>query len=351
MAKKIRILSLDGGGLRGIIPVLILKEIERRSGEKIFNLFDLISGTSTGGLIACGITVSDDGKNPKYTIQQIEDIYTHRGNDIFPKRSGFSKFLNSLSSLKNPHFSAEGIDKVLTEYFGTKRLTDCLKPLIVTSFDLYNNESLFFKSRHAFSDPQKNATLKDVCRATSAAPTYLPAYKFMFDNKARVCIDGGVYINNPTIVSLVEITKYHTDKIYDFPSIALSDVVVLSLGTGHYSSNIARNKVESWGLLDWATKISDVMMQAVNQATNYQAEELTKEGNFMRINLDIMEEKYADMADSSDETRNYLVNQVQSCIFGNQTLMNRLDDLIKLLKNINSDRTQAGVVKNEGQIA
>lgn len=155
MAKKIRILSLDGGGLRGIIPVLILKEIERRSGEKIFNLFDLISGTSTGGLIACGITVSDDGKNPKYTIQQIEDIYTHRGNDIFPKRSGFSKFLNSLSSLKNPHFSAEGIDKVLTEYFGTKRLTDCLKPLIVTSFDLYNNESLFFKSRHAFSDPQK----------------------------------------------------------------------------------------------------------------------------------------------------------------------------------------------------
>ena len=335
MAKKFRILSLDGGGLRGIIPVLILKEIERRSGEKIFNLFDLISGTSTGGLIACGITVSDNGQTPKYTVQQIEEIYTNRGKDIFPKRNAIGNFFNSLTALKKPRFSDDGIEKVLKEYFGSKRLTDCLKPILITTFDLYNNEALFFKSRHAVVEAQRNALLKDICRATSAAPTYLPAYKFTFDNKTRVCVDGGVYINNPSVASLVEITKYHKEPIYGFDDITLDDIQVLSLGTGHYSNDIARKKVEGWGLLDWATNITDVMMQAVNQTTNYQGEELTAKGNFLRINLDITDPKYSDMADSSEEARNYLINQVETQIFGNSTLMKQLDTLIESLKNNN----------------
>jgi uncharacterized protein len=332
MAKKFRILSLDGGGLRGIIPVLILKEIEKRSGQKIFNLFDLISGTSTGGLIACGITVSDDGIHPKYSIQQIEDIYTNRGKDIFPKQSALGRLLNSISSLKNPKFSEKGIDNVLTDYFGNKRLTDCIKPLLITSFDLYNNEAVFFKSRHAQQRAECNAYLKDVCRATSAAPTYLPAYKFMFDNKTRVCVDGGMYINNPTVASLVEVTKYYNDPAYQFESVSLDDIVVPSLGTGHYSNDIARKKVEGFGLLDWATNIADVMMQAVNQTTTYQADELTANENFLRINVDITDEKFSDMANSSDDTRNYLINTVQSQLFGNKTLMTQLDTIIAKLQ-------------------
>ncbi len=342
MSRKLRILSLDGGGLRGIIPVLILKEIERRTGEKIYNLFDLISGTSTGGLIACGITVSDNQKTPKYSIQDIEDIYTKRGKDIFPKKGFLGNIIDSISSLNKPRFSDKGIDSVLTEYFGTKRMSDCLTPLLISSYDLYNNEALFFKTRHAVSKPSKNALLKDMCRATSAAPTYLPAYKFTFDDKTRVCVDGGVYINNPTVASLVEVTKYHQSKVYDFERVTLSDIIVLSLGTGHYSSDLARKKVESWGLLEWATNITDVMMQAVNQTTTYQGEELTTSDNFLRINLDITEHKYSDMADSSDATRNYLINEVQSQIFGNGVLMDQLDALCKSL--VLNKKTQPALV-------
>lgn len=333
MGKKFRILSIDGGGLRGIIPVMVLKEIERRTGEKIINLFDLISGTSTGGLIACGITVSDDGINPKYSLQQIEDMYITRGKDIFPQRNAIGKVFNSFVSLKNPKFNEKGIEKVLTEYFGSRRMTDCIKPLLITSLDLYNNEALFFKSRHAFTVASKNALLKDICRATSAAPTYLPAYKFIFDNKTSLCVDGGVYINNPTVASLVEATKYHQDKIYGFGNIRLEDIQVLSLGTGKYSNDIARKKIEGWGLLDWATKITDVMMQAVNQTTTYQSEELTAMGNFLRIDLNITDPKYADMADSSEGTRKYLVDQVQSQIFNNRILMQQLDEIIHQLKS------------------
>lgn len=328
MAKKFRILSLDGGGLRGIIPVLVIKEVERRTGKPITESFDMIAGTSTGALIACGLSVSDDGRTPKYKISDIEKIYTERGKDIFPKNSWFKGLISNVSALKNPKFSPNGLQKVLEELLGEKRIADCFKPIFVTTFDLYNNEALLFKYRQAIADPSRNARLIDVCRATSAIPTYLPAYNFMYNEKKRVCVDGGIYMNNPSIGALVEITKFHNEKPYNIPDLNLSDISVLSIGTGHYSSEIARKKVEGFGLLDWATNITDVMMQAVNQTTTYQTEEITSTGNFLRINLDIDDPKYSDMADSSDETREYLIRQVNSQIINNSVLMGQLDALL-----------------------
>lgn len=328
MAKKFRILSLDGGGLRGIIPVLVIKEIERRTGKPITDSFDMIAGTSTGALIACGLSVSDDGRTPKYKITDIEKIYTERGKDIFPKKNWFKGFISGVSALKNPKFSPDGLQKVLEELLGEKRIADCFKPIFVTTFDLYNNEALLFKYRQAIANPSRNARLIDICRATSAAPTYLPAYNFMYNEKKRVCVDGGIYMNNPTVGALVEITKFHKEAPYKMDSLSLDEVSVLSIGTGHYSSEIARKKVEGFGLLDWATNITDVMMQAVNQTTTYQTEELTSVGNFLRINLDIDDPKYSDMADSSDETREYLIRQVNSQIINNSVLMGQLDALL-----------------------
>ena len=328
MSQKFRILSLDGGGLRGIIPVLILKEIERRTGKRITDTFDMVAGTSTGALIACGITVSDDGKNPKYNLEAIEKIYTERGKDIFPKKNWFSGVVSGISSLKNPKFMPDGLQKVLEELLGEKRIADCMKPIFVTTFDLYNNEALLFKSRQALREANRNARLIDICRATSAAPTYLPAYNFMYNEKKRVCVDGGIYMNNPAVGALVEVTKYHKETPYNFQELSLNDISVLSIGTGHYSSEIARKKVEGFGLLDWATNITDVMMQAVNQTTTYQTEEFVSDGNFLRINLDIDDPKYSDMADSADETREYLIRMVNSQIISNSVLMAQLDKFL-----------------------
>lgn len=329
MSKKFRILSIDGGGLRGIIPVLILKEIERRSGKPVTDLFDMIAGTSTGGLIACGLTVSDDGKNPKYGLQDIENIYSQRGNDIFPKKTFLKSLISKVSSLKNPKFSADGLQKVLVDLLGQKRISDCMKPILVTSYDLFNNEAILFKYRHAIRYPENNALLVDVCRATSAAPTYLPAYDFTYQDKKRVCVDGGIYMNNPAMGALVELIKYYNEPPYSLSELKLADISILTLGTGHYSSEIARKKVESWGLLDWATNITDVMMQAVNQTTNYQAEELTATGNFLRINPAITNPDFSDMADSSKEAQDYFASIVQNQVFGNSILMAKLDTFIE----------------------
>jgi patatin-like phospholipase/acyl hydrolase len=329
MASKFRILSLDGGGLRGIMLVLVLKEIERRTGKRITDLFDLVAGTSTGGLITCGLTVSDDGITPRYSLEDLENVYVEHGKDIFPQKSAFKTFLSKISSLKNPKFSASGLQNVLTALLGEKRLSDCIKPVLVTTYDLFNNEAVLFKYRHAINFPENNALLVDVCRATSAAPTYLPAYDFVYENKKRICVDGGLYMNNPSMAALVEVIKYHREAPYHLPELKLNDVSILSIGTGHYTSRIARKKIEGWGLLDWAPNITDVMMQAINQTTTYQAEELTADGNFLRINPGLDNPDYSDMADSSDAARNYFINTVNKDIIGNAVLMKKLDAFLE----------------------
>lgn len=329
MSKPFKILSLDGGGLRGIIPVLILSELEKRTGKRIVDEFDLIAGTSTGALIACGLTVSNDGINPLYTINDLLNIYMEKGSIIFPRKGWLGKIVSSINSLTNPRFKPDGLHLVLTELLGNKCLSDCIKPVFISSYDLLNNEALLFKQRQALAEPSRNALLYDVCRATSAAPTYLPAYSFHYNNHNRLCVDGGIYMNNPTVGVLVEVLKYKDRAPYSRPDLQLEDIHILSLGTGQYTRNLASKKVEGYGLLNWATQITDVMMQAVNKTTSYQADELVSRGNFLRVSLDIEDSDYSDMADSREETRNYLISQVQKQIFNEEYTMKQLTDFIK----------------------
>ncbi len=331
MAQKFRILSIDGGGLRGVVPVLVLQELERRmKGKRIHEMFDLIAGTSTGGMIATALTLTEDGKTVKYRLDEILSVYTERGNEIFPKKGRLENFINSILALKRPKFSDRGIDKVLRDLVGDKRILNCMKPIFITSYDLYNNEAVFFKTSHAVLKESKNAELYDVCRATSAGPTFLPAYICRYDNKQRALVDGGVFMNNPTVAVITEALKYGDDKIYNRPGkIPIEDICVLSLGTGHYTANMMEKKVENWGTLDWVKPITDVMMQGVNQTTSYQANELLENGQYLRLNLDIHDEKHSNITDSSPETCNYLIQQTKEQILNNSTLMNELDNFIK----------------------
>lgn len=136
--------------------------------------------------------------------------------------------------------------------------------------------------------------------------------------------------------TIIELIKYHAEKPYNLQELKLADISILSLGTGHYTSKIAQKKVEGWGLLDWAPNITDVMMQAINQTTTYQAEELIATENFLRINPSIDNPEYSDMADSSDEAREYFINLVKKEITGNTTLMEHLDKFLQINMNLNA---------------
>jgi len=126
----------------------------------------------------------------------------------------------------------------------------------------------------------------------------------------------------------VEVSKYHKQKPYNrdvddiFP-----DICVLSIGTGHYACNLVE-KIRKGGLLRWAQPISDLMMQGVNQATTYQADELLEDKQFLRLTIDIDAQEHSNMADSSDETRNYLVKATNEQIINNADAMKTLDEFL-----------------------
>ena len=199
-------------------------------------------------------------------------------------------------------------------------LSQSLKPIIVSSYDLKNNEVIMFKTRTAkWSKERFDVRLKDVCRATSAAPTYLPSYEMTFDGKDRILVDGGVYINNPAMAAVAEVLK--TRK-----GIKIEDIECLSLGTGNHSESLGI-KTESWGIANWAQPITTVMMQASSKSVVYECQQILEK--YLRIQLEIDDEKRSDMSDSRPETTQYIVDKVNKDIIGNKTTMNNIKKFLK----------------------
>ncbi len=127
----IKILSLDGGGIRGIITATILAEIEDRTKRPISSLFDLIAGTSTGGILALGLAMPNNGK-PRYSARDLVQLYEDKGGRIFSH--SLCHEIRSLWGLREERYPSNGIEAVLDEYFGTARLSESLTNLIITSY-------------------------------------------------------------------------------------------------------------------------------------------------------------------------------------------------------------------------
>jgi len=319
--KKIRILSIDGGGLRGLVPLLILKRIEEMTGKKAHELFDMIAGTSTGGIIAAGLAASRDGKNPAMDADRLIELYTSKAEQIFPRsKNVFSRAWKKVKAAFVPKFSPDGLDRLLREYFGDLALSSAMVPIIITSYDVRNNEVVMFKSRRAKADPSLDAPLHQACRATSAAPTYFQSYEMRYEGKARTCVDGGVYVNNPAMAAIADALKQD-------PKLRPLDIEVLSLGTGTYMEMIG-DKAESWGLAEWAVPITSTMMQATSFAAAYEAEQVA--GRHLRLQISISDKRRSDMADSDPATAEYLRNLVENQVFGDPLQMSRLAEFFSL---------------------
>ena len=176
-----------------------------------------------------------------------------------------------------------------------------------------------FKTRNAkWSEERFNTKLKDVCRATSAAPTYLPSYEMTYDGKTRVLVDGGVYINNPVLAAVSDVIKNCDVK--------LSDIECLSLGTGIHAKSLGV-KTEGWGLVNWVKPITTTMMQASSMVVDYQSEQLLKK--YLRLQITIDDDSKTDMADSRTETTKYLIKKVEEEVFNNKDLMKKLEKFFK----------------------
>lgn len=273
MKKLIKILSIDGGGIRGLIPALILQEIERRMGGKhLAGALDLMAGTSTGGIIALLLNTPDDNGAPKYQAKDIVQTYKTMGNTIFYR--SFWQYLSSLNGWIREKYASKHIENSFYNFFQNAQLRNTLTNVIIPAYDISADNTLFFKTHKAKLDSTKDFYLRDIARATSAAPTYFKPAKIMScsQEKEYTLIDGGVAVNNPTMSAVAEAFEcFGRDN----------DFFILSLGTGsnfevrNGKSSFTLKEIKRGGKLEWAEEIVPIMMYASSNVVDYQVEELS----------------------------------------------------------------------------
>jgi uncharacterized protein len=255
------ILSIDGGGIRGIIPARFLAAVEKEAGRPCHELFDLIAGTSTGGILGLGLAHMGDAEMHAYSAADLVDLYRNEGAHIFNRSAAY--VAESVDGLTKPKYPADGIEAVLLEYFGDARLSDSLTNVLVTSYDTLAPGPYFFKS---WIPQAKDFLMRDVARATSAAPTYFPP--LLADKQTFV--DGGVFANNPAACAWADKQKLFgahpklPELDWDY------DTMVVSLGTGNTEK---RCDPVNWGLARWARPLIDILLDGVSDAVDYQMRE------------------------------------------------------------------------------
>jgi predicted acylesterase/phospholipase RssA len=225
-----RILAIDGGGIRGLIPALVLAEIEHRTGRRIAELVDLIAGTSTGGILACALSRPDP-----LPAAEIAGLYDQEGPKIFDR--SLLKTITSADGYLDELYSDAGLVAALQRYLDDTRLADATVPVLLTAYDLEARNAVLLRSAEG-----GELSMVDAAHATSAAPTYFEPVRV----GARTLVDGGVCAVNPAMTAYAEVAGETLD-------------VLASLGTGEHTRALPYDKVKGWGKLAWAQPIIDVV--------------------------------------------------------------------------------------------
>lgn len=256
----IKALSLDGGGIRGIIPAMVLAEIEKRTRKPVSELFDLIAGTSTGGLLALGLTKPGPGGGPEYTAADMVRLYENCGREIFSRSCRHR--VASLGFLADSKYPPDGMRKVYARYFGAARLKEALCDVLLTAYEIELRTPFFFRSSRAREIPEYDYTMQDVAFAATAAPTYFSPYKIDIEGGSRyyALIDGGVYANNPGMCLYAEARNTRPGK----------DMLMVSLGTGQQKTVFPYAEAEKWGLAGWARPLMNIVFDGVSDTVDYQ---------------------------------------------------------------------------------
>ncbi|KAA0045873.1 hypothetical protein IC582_024831 [Cucumis melo] len=295
------ILSIDGGGIRGIIPGVILEfletELKKLDGEnaRLADYFDVIAGTSTGGLVASMLAAPDkDNHNkPLFAAKDIVPFYKDHAPKIFPQPNYFlSSVVNKFWKVLGPKYDGVYLKSLLKKKLGDLTLKETLTQVIIPTFNIKYLFPVIFTTVQAKMDELNNPKLADLCLSTSAAPTYLPGHEFEIKNSEGTVrkfdmIDGGVAANNPTLTAIMHERKemiirkeLESEKICEeedvCDNISSKKMLILSLGTGTPKKNGKYSAADSskWGVLGWVynngtTPIIDIFSDASADMVDY----------------------------------------------------------------------------------
>lgn len=296
-----RILSIDGGGIRGLIPALVLDHVERETGKAIAELFDVIAGTSTGGILALGLTrPARDGA--VLSAEQLAGLYRERGEEIFPR-----SLLRTARRVVDEKYSAAGLEQALADQLGDARLSQARTGLIVTAYDIVNREPVFFRSADAGQDAY-DPLMRRVARATSAAPTYFEPIELPSrDHTDAALVDGGVFANNPGMCAFVDANSAGGE---------VEGTLMLSLGTGSLIRELPYAEARDWGLVQWAVPILDVVFDGVSDTVDYQLAQILGD-RYLRLQIRLEHAK-DDLDDASPENLADLEAEARRLIAANR---------------------------------
>jgi hypothetical protein len=328
--KPLRILSIDGGGIRGVIPALIIARIEHELAAKtrgaitaVSQVFDIIAGTSTGGILALGLSMPTAvGENrPKNSAKALADLYLNEGMTIFPKEpsrvhkeaakvcgvlealpvSAGKKWAPVLRSAAMLPYSDTGFKKVLQTYFSYRdgtlaTLRDAITEVVVPTYDIGKRSVEIFTKQRATVFPEDNLSMVDLARSTSSAPTYFAPYTIEKSGTLTgryTLVDGGVIANNPTICAYAEARRVFSDR----------EIQVVSLGCGFNFSAIDAAEASSWVSANWLEPLLGTMFDGMGAIVDANLSKLiprsTSGRNYFRL-----QPRLGGVPDSIDDASN-----------------------------------------------
>jgi patatin-like phospholipase/acyl hydrolase len=295
------ILSIDGGGIRGIVPAAVLAYLEKKIQEiqkdprlRLANLVDFVSGTSTGSIVGSMMLIPDDTEKefpkPKYEMQDIVDLYFTLGDSVFKK--DFTNSLKTVFGLFGPKFPANNIEKPLLKYLDHYKMKDLIKPCMFAGYDIEKRQVNFY-TNHDDKEKYAHYYVKDVVRGSTSIPAFFPPARFQDGVDVNTIVDGGVFANNPSLASMIEVSKTIFQGEMECKRRSPHDLIIISLGTGDLrKKSFPYKKSKKWGKAQWMMPVIDVLLSSHAEVTDYEMrkifESYKSSHNYHRINPPIL---------------------------------------------------------------
>lgn len=316
-----RILSIDGGGVRGIIAAIWLHRLEQKLGSPLHENFDLIAGSSTGATIACALASGT-------SAEELIELYTKQTLQVFPRErrhivnrtkrlftEGFSK----------PRYDADGLGQTMRDIFGESTYGTLKTRTMVTGYNLLNRRALIFKNWKSTHQP---LPIWEICTASCSAPTFFPAHVMKIGYADLPIVDGGLVATNPSACALAEAVRIGRK---DGREIGLHEIVLASFGTGQSARHISIEDGLKWGPLEWARSFVDVIFDGNCEAATYICENLLGEERHFRFQVRL-HHALSDLDAAKQPNLNALASVAQNYL-DNRGGNKELDDLIAALKH------------------
>lgn len=282
MARPFRILCIDGGGIRGIIPAMWLARIEavlKKRNLTLAKSFDLVCGTSTGSILAAAVA-------SEIPMASVIELFEQRGPAIF-RMSRHKRLMGKilpLQSLITSKYSHEPLKEALQSVLSNRRLSEARTRLCIPAYDIGHRRAFYFRS---YDELISRNEMWQACLSSSSAPTYFPVNKAkLADGSIRYLVDGGVAANNPCGVGLAEgISLLNKRSLVQTEEVR--PIQLVSLGTGSSTRNLTKMLNGNRGLLSWASSMIDVMFDGSADVSAYMAEQILAPDAYVRLQFSL----------------------------------------------------------------